>query len=299
MKKKEIPQIGLGTWLLNDHNELKHSINTALDTGYRHIDTAQMYNNEFDIGQILKKYPIERQDLYITTKIAPVNYLYHVRKSVEESLRRLQLNYIDLVLLHAELDNSDINIKAYQELVSLQKEGKINHIGVSNFSIDGIKNITDNLGIVPYCNQIICSPTTRPVELETYCKDNKIKLIGYSILKPYFDPNPFYPDSALNQEEKNILDSLCKKYDINIGQLLNTWAVSHGYNIIPKSSDPRRVEDNYYISNLISLEDMLTIDSMNRFSSEEYKNLVKYWGKNLTEDMFEKGLLYKTHFNSF
>ena len=294
---KEMPQIGLGTWLLTDPKQLRQSINTALDIGYRHIDTAQMYNNEFDIGQIIKDYPIERNELFLTTKIAPVNYLYHVKESVEESLERLQTDYVDLVLLHAEVENSEINLKAYQELIALQNEGKITHIGVSNFSIEGINKIIDTFEVKPYCNQIICSPTTRPVELEKYCKENGIKLTGYSILKPYFEPNPFYPDSALTQGEKAILDGLCEKYDINIGQLLNSWAVSHGYHIIPKSSSPKRVEENFQINNSISVDDLLKIDSMNRFSAKEYKALVKHWGSSLTEEVYKKGLLYKKHFD--
>lgn len=295
MEITEIPKIGLGTWLLTDFSELEKSINSALNSGYRHIDTAQMYNNEYDIGHILRNQPIPRSELFLTTKIAPMNYRNHVSKSVHESLRRLQTDYLDLVLLHAEV-NEVLNIKAYKDLIEMQKKGFIRHIGVSNFSIEGIEKLIQATGVKPYCNQIVCSPTTRPIELENYCLRNEIALTGYSILKPYFSPNPFYPESALTAEEKMILDQLCQKYNVSIGQLLNKWALQHSYNVIPKSSNPDRVEENYKLDFEINQLDLNSIDSMNRFTSNDYQESVKQWENQLTESMLEKGLLYEKYF---
>ncbi|EMG27526.1 aldo/keto reductase [Listeria fleischmannii 1991] len=295
MNNLELPQIGLGTWLLTDYNELKAAIHAALEEGYRHIDTAQMYNNEADIGLILEAEKIDRNDLFLTTKIAPMNYLKHTRASVFGSLRRLKTDYLDLVLLHAEIQ-SELNLQAYKELIELQKEGKIKHIGVSNFSISGIQYLIEKTGVKPYMNQIVCSPTTRPIELETFCKENDIQLTGYSILKPYFTPNPFYPESALTSSEKQFLDQLCEKYDVGIGQLLNRWAIQHGYHVIPKSSRAKRVIENYHMDFTISDTDMESIDQMNRFSAEEYQENVKQWENQITDQMLEKGLLYDTHF---
>lgn len=295
MNKSKIPEIGLGTWLLNDFSTLELVIDTALRSGYRHIDTAQAYNNEYDIGKILNKQNLPRKELFLTTKVAPQNYLNFTRKSIEESLTRLQTNYLDLVLLHAELD-SELNLKAYQELITLQKEGKIRYIGVSNFSIEGIEKLTQETGIRPYCNQIVCSPTTRPLELEEYCLNQNIHLIGYSIIKPYFSPNPFYPNSALNTKEKEKLDEMCIKYNISIGQLLNYWAISHNYHIIPKSSNPSRVEENFNLNFSIDPEDIKIIDTMNHFTAQEYQEHVTEWETRITPKMLEAGLLYKKHF---
>lgn len=295
MNEKQLPQIGFGTWLLTDFPTLEKAIETALHTGYRHIDTAQVYNNEYDIGEILAKQSVPRDELFLTTKVAPQNYLNFARQSVEESLTRLQTDYLDLVLLHAEL-SPELNLTAYQELINLQKEGKIKHIGVSNFSIAGIEHLVQKTGVKPYCNQIVCSPTTRPIELEDYCLDHDILLVGYSIIKPYFSPNPFYPESALSTEEKAKLDEMCAKYDINIGQLLNYWAVSHNYHIIPKSSNPARVEENFALDFSIDREDLETIDQMNRFTAKEYQEQVASWEDRITPEALETGLLYKKHF---
>ncbi|MBC6309850.1 aldo/keto reductase [Listeria sp. FSL L7-1582] len=295
MSIQDLPKVGLGTWLLTDFDDLKQSIQTAWKTGYRHIDTAQVYNNEYDIGVILKALEIDRSELFLTTKIAPPNYLKHTKASVSESLARLQTSYVDLILLHAELGET-ANLAAYQALLDLQMEGVVKHVGVSNFSISGIQKLVEETGVKPYCNQIVCSPTTRPLELEAYCLEEGILLTGYSILKPYTTPNPFYPDSALTSEEKVQLDDLCEKYDVNIGQLLNKWALQHDYHVIPKSKNPKRVEENYQLDFEILAQDMEIIDNMNRFSSQEYQESVKQWENQITEEQFETGLLYKEHF---
>lgn len=295
MLTSEMPDVGLGTWLLTDFEELKNSIEKALKIGYRHIDTAQMYNNEYDIGEILSTQSIPRSDLFLTTKIAPMNYYKHVNESVQESLRRLKTGYLDLVLLHAEV-SEELNIVAYKELISLQKAGVIRNIGVSNFSVDGIEKLIVATKVKPYCNQIVCSPTTRPVELEEYCLSQGIRLTGYSVLKPYFSPNPFYPESALTGLEKIRLDELCLKYKVSIGQLLNKWALQHSYHVIPKSSNPQRVVENYNLDFDIGRIDMNVIDNMNRFTSKKYQESVKQWENQITESMLEKGLLYEEHF---
>lgn len=295
MVVNELPKVGLGTWLLTDREELSEAIRAAWETGYRHFDTAQLYNNEYDIGQILQEQKIERGEFFLTTKIAPPNYKKHVKESVKQSLKRLQTDYLDLVLLHAEL-SEELNLKAYQDLLDLQKDGVIKHVGVSNFSIEGLKKLEASTGAKPYCNQIVCSPTTRPVELETYCLDEGILLTGYSILKPYFTPNPFYPDSELSNDEKSKLDQLCDSYHVSIGQLLNKWALQHDYHVIPKSSKPERVKENYQLEFEISPEDMDTIDQMNRFSAAEYRKSVKKMEDSVTEEALEKGLLYEAHY---
>lgn len=267
MTIKELPLVGLGTWLLTDFDELKSSIKAAIDTGYQHIDTAQVYNNEYDIGIILKELEIDPSKLFLTTKVTPVNYQKYVKESVYESLRRLQVDSINLVLLHAEAAEESLNSSAYKELLELQAAGIIQHVGVSNFSIKGIQTLIAETGKVPYCNQIVCSPTTRSLDLEKYCQTQGIKLTGYSIIKPYFSPNPFYPESALTSAEKEQLDQLCENYSVSIAQLLNKWAIQHGYHVIPKSANPKRVRENFELDFEISETDMLLMDRMNRFTA--------------------------------
>lgn len=295
MAVKELPQVGLGTWLLTDFDELHASIETALSTGYQHIDTAQVYNNEYDIGLILKKLAVDRSKLFLTTKVAPMNYQQHLEESVHESLRRLQTDYLDLVLLHAEV-SEELNEAAYKGLLALKASGVIRHVGVSNFSVSGIQRLVEATGEIPYCNQIVCSPTTRPLELEAYCLSQGIKLVGYSIIKPYFTPNPFYPESGLTVAEKLQLDQLCQKYSISIGQLLNKWALTLGYAIIPKSSKPSRVKENQELDFELTEADVAVINQMNRFSADQYQAMVRQWHQELTKESLAKGLLYDQHF---
>lgn len=281
-------KIGLGTWQLTDYEEMNAVVKAAIETGYRTIDTAQVYENEEMLGAIFEELNINTDDLFITTKISPINYRKHTTKSLVKSLKKLKLDKIDLVLLHAEIDKKD-NLQAYKELLELQDKGIIKYVGVSNFSIEGIEDLIDATGKVPYCNQIVCSPTTRALELEEYCKEKNIALVGYSILKPYYAPNPYYAESGLSQDEKVIIDNLALKYNVNVGQLLNGWALQNGYHIIPKSSKVERVHENYNCKIRIDNDDMNIINEMNKLTSEKYKELVKSWKVNITDEQMEKG----------
>ncbi len=282
-------EIGLGTWLITEYEELKLAIKTALEAGYRTIDTAQVYDNEAKIGSILKEMNVDTNELFIITKVSPINYRYHTTKSVLQSLENLQIESIDLVLLHAELETED-NLKAYKELIKLKEKGLVKNIGLSNFSQEGIEALVKATGMVPYCNQIVCSPTTRPEKLEKYCKEQDILLMGYSILKPYYTPNPFYQASGMSEEEKNIIEDIASKYNSSVSQVLNGWALYNGYHIIPKSTKPERIKENYNINIDFEEEDITKINSMNKLTAEEYKLLVESWKTYISEDQMIKGM---------
>lgn len=284
----KMTKIGFGTWLITEYDILYSVIKTALENKYKLIDTAQVYNNEQHIGKILKELNVNTDEIFITTKVTPINYRFHTRKSLEVSLKKLGVSKVNLVLLHAEIGDED-NLIAYKELITMQNEGIIEHIGVSNFSIEGIQKLEEVTGVKPYCNQIVLSPSTRAIQLENYCKKNDIKLIGYSILKPYFSPNPFYPNSGLKDEEKDILDKMCIKYDLSISQLLNGWALQNGYYVIPKSVKKERVIENYCEDVEIYHDDMNIINQMNRMTTAQYKEMVNSWKTQITPKMYEDG----------
>ena len=140
-KMKEFPKIGFGTWQIKDE-DVEKSIATAIEAGYKHIDTAQIYNNEYAIGKALEKLGKNNGEIFITTKIFPSNYRLFTYKSIQESIRRLRVKKIDLVLLHAPLTinrAADV-VTAYKELIRARKDGLVDRIGVSNFNIEFFRN---------------------------------------------------------------------------------------------------------------------------------------------------------------
>lgn len=147
----EIPKIRLGTWNLRG-SECEGVVENAIRLGYRHIDTAQMYGNEKEVGKAIKNSKINRTQLFITTKLCSPNTTYDlVIKGVKESLRNLQLDYLDLVLIHEPYASS---IEMYKALEHLHSKGLVKHIGVSNFNRKQIDNLLNNCTVTPYVNQI-------------------------------------------------------------------------------------------------------------------------------------------------
>lgn len=283
-------KIGLGTWLITDYEELKETIKAANEFGYRTLDTAQVYNNEEMIGNIFEQLELNTDEWFITTKVTPLNYKNFTTKSVMESLKRLKIKTIDLVLLHAEIDLEN-SLRAYEELLELKNQGIIKNVGLSNFSIETIKILIEKTGEKPYCNQIVCSPTTRPIQLEEYCKENDIKLVGYSIMKPYFGANPFYENSEMTNKEKEMINQISSEYNISVAQLLNGWALQNGYYIIPKSTKKDRIYENLNSKINLNPEHMDVLNNMNRLNTEQYKNKVESWRDSITDEMFEVGYL--------
>lgn len=291
MKNKELPQIGLGTWLLEAKN-VDLALSTAKESGYNHIDTAQLYNNEYQIGQAVKKL---NYDCYITTKIWPLNYKNYTRKSFFQSLERLEMSKIDLVLLHWPLTD-ELNAKAYKELMTLREEGYVNNVGVSNFSIIQLEKLREEAGEYPYSNQIMFSPITQEKELIEFCRKNNIVVTGYSSIRPYY--NPRYEWQELKKEEKESIDLMADKYNKKPAQIILRWALEKGLTIIPKSMWSTRIKENIEILDFKLTEDEIQIiNNMNRPEISEMWNkkvIIKAdeWDKKL-----EQGLLFDKNYD--
>ena len=217
----EIPRFGYGTWLLTEDNTEK-GISTALNNGYIHIDTAQMYNNEYDIGKVLKSY--DRDKIFITSKVWTENFKKYTTRSILESLRRLDIKYLDLMLLHRpDPKKQEYTYKAYSELMEARSKGLIKSIGVSNFSIDDLQKIYDKFGEWPSVNQFIMSLKLQSDELVQFCQEKNIVIEGYSLLRILFKSkdDPKYEKyfkrntGTLKENEIKYLDSLSKKYNKN------------------------------------------------------------------------------------
>ena len=268
---QKFPEIGLGTWEVRKQSVLNEVIGAAYKTGYRHIDTANAYMNEKRIAKAIAFNNIDRKNLFITSKVW--NFDFSGRKAykaVQRTLKKLNTDYVDLMLLHTPFATKENRINAYKNLMEARKNKLVNKVGVSNFNIEQLKEIKEATGEFPFCNQIILSPTIRRLELEQFCKKNKIILTGYSVLRSYFNPNAFYTGSGMNEKQRKYIDDIAKKYKKNIGQVLSKWALQNGYHIIPKSSKSSRVISNFNLEDFQLLKaEMEKINSFNTLKNDD------------------------------
>lgn len=241
--KMEIPEIGLGTWnLVGD--ECVNVVENAIKIGYRHIDTAQMCGNEKEVGKEIKNSGIERSKLFITTKLCSPNTTYDlVISGVKESLKNLQLDYLDLVLIHEPYASS---IEMYKALENLQAKGLIKYIGVSNFNRNQIDNLLNNCTVLPYANQIENHIFYQREEYVKYLQSKGIKVVAWS---------PLCAD--INKITKNkTINEIAKKYNKTPAQIALRFLLQRDIYIIPKSKNLSRLKENFNLNFTINEDDM-------------------------------------------
>lgn len=227
----KIPAIGLGLWQVKDETEFNTTIKAALDCGYRHFDSAQVYDNEQLLGAALKKSDIKRQDLFITTKIWLKNFGFnHVSKSFDKSLDNLQTDYADLLLLHFPV--TGLRRKAWQALENIQAEGKAKNIGVSNYMIRHLEDMKKYAKVTPQINQVEMHVFLQQPELAKYCRDNGIVLEAYS---------PIAHGKEMND---TVISKIATKHNKTYAQVMIRWCLEQGFVVIPKSSNPKRIKEN-------------------------------------------------------
>ena len=226
-----IPQVGFGLWQVRDEAECINSINMALAAGYRHFDTAEIYGNEQFLGAALKQSNLKREELFITTKIAVHNFgAKHVPKSFAESLEKLQLEYVDLLLLHFPV--TLLRHKSWQALEEIYATGKAKAIGVSNYTIRHLEELLKQCKVTPAVNQVELHVFLQQPELVKYCQDRNIVVEAYSPLahgKGMDDPT---------------LEKLAQKYSKTPGQIMLRWCIEQGTVPLPKSVHKERIEQN-------------------------------------------------------
>lgn len=284
MKKHsdEMPQIGFGTYLIAD-NDAETIVNTAIKVGYRHIDTAEGYGNETGIGNALKNvhinYNLKREDIFLTTKLFPGNPQWgrdaknysDCISACDNSLSRLGLDYLDCYLIHAPFC-VDHRLEQWNALVDLKKAGKLKSIGVSNYSEKHIQEIIDAGLEIPEVNQIELHPWCQKTELVSFLEQKSIKIVAYSSLVPLDTwrekPNQ---DSAKSEkmkkdgaDENSFFKKLSKKYNVTEAQILLKWGLQKGFVILPKSSDTKRIKENFELNFDIDQSDMDFISGMER-----------------------------------
>jgi 2,5-diketo-D-gluconate reductase A len=279
----EIPYLGFGTYLIGD-GEVAAPVSEAIRAGYRHIDTAEAYQNESGVGagikQALESEGLTRSDLFVTTKLWPGNPAWgqpaktteSTVTSLDESLQRLGLDYVDLYLIHAPYER-DQRLAQWRGLVELQQQGKALAIGVSNFSIKHIEELKAAGLPLPAANQIELHPWSQKPELVQYLNDNEITAIAYSSLVPLSTwRTADGHDSAKSEQMKSDGEQadvpfkvMAQKYGVGEAQILLRWAVQQGYPVLPKSTNPDRIRANADIFGFtIDDEDMAAIEKMDR-----------------------------------
>lgn len=227
----EIPAIGFGTWRLKG-DECKSSVLKALEVGYRHIDTAEHYGNQTQIGEAIQESGINRKDLFITSKIF---YDRLNKKDVlddtKRTLEELQTDYLDLLLVHWPNKNISIN-ETVEGFNQLKQSGKVKSVGVSNFTPHHTQDFLD-AGMQIVNNQVELHPSFNQNSLHEFCKEKNIILTAYS---------PIAQGQDLDIPE---VQELSKKYDVSPAQVILNWIVSRGVVAIPRSSKPERILDNF------------------------------------------------------
>ena len=282
-KSIQIPMIGFGTYTINT-DEAKTCVHNAIRYGYRHIDTAEGYGNEKGVGHALKnaqkELRLSREDLFVTTKLAPGNEAWgqtlktydSTIASLNSSLTNLDLDYVDLYLIHAPFAKSK-RLEQWNALVELRKQGKVRAIGVSNFNKSHIEEIKSAGLPIPDANQIELHPWSQKSELVSYLRDNGIIPIAYSSLVPLAEWRAKEGQES-SKTEKMKSDGadrhspfkvMAKKYFVTEAQVLLRWGVQKGYPVLPKSINEERIRLNM---DLFSFEidngDMSAIEDMDR-----------------------------------
>ncbi|MDN3551035.1 aldo/keto reductase [Mucilaginibacter aquaedulcis] len=246
----EMPILGFGVFQVTDLDECERSVVDAIENGYRLIDTAQSYMNEEAVGKAIKRSGVAREELFITTKLWIQSNGYEgTKKAFETSLKKLQLDYLDLYLIHQPYGDVYGEWRALEELY---KEGKVRAIGVSNFQPDRLIDLIIHNEIVPAVNQVETHPFHQQIDTQQFMIDNNVQIESWG---------PFA--EGKNDIFKNeLLKGIGEKYDKSIAQVILRWLTQRGVVAIPKSVKKERMAEN-----LNSLDFRLTSDEMEQIKT--------------------------------
>lgn len=267
----EMPILGFGVFQMNDPKECEQAVYNALMAGYRLIDTATSYLNEEAVGRAIKRSDVPREELFITTKLWVQDAGYeNTKKAFAKSLERLQLDYLDLYLIHQPFGDVHGSWRAMEELY---REGKIKAIGVSNFHPDRLIDLIIHNEVVPAVNQVETHPFQQQIESHNFMKENNVQIESWG---------PF-AEGKNNMFENEILVSIAEKHNKSVAQVILRWLTQRGVVAIPKSVRQERISENFNIFDFeLGLEDMDRIAALDTkeslFFSHRDPEMVKWIG---------------------
>ena len=226
-----IPLFGLGVWAAQSGRETYDATLYALQTGYRHIDTAEMYGNEKDVGDALKDSGLKRDEVFVTTKLWDPDKGYdHALKAFDASMKKMNLEYLDLYLIHRPVLES--NLETWKALERIRKEGRCRSIGVSNFAPKHLNELLVKANDRPAVNQIELSPFLQQETIASFCHKENIHLTGYC---------PLARGRRLDDPKLCLVAEETKK---TVAQVMIRWALQRGQSVIPKSVRSERIREN-------------------------------------------------------
>jgi methylglyoxal/glyoxal reductase len=250
----KMPWLGFGVFKVQEGEEVVNAVKTALEVGYRSIDTAAIYRNEEGVGQAIVESNVPREELFVTTKVWNGDQGYEATLAAfETSLNKLGLDYLDLYLIHWPVPSKGLYIETWKALEKLYKDGRVRAIGVSNFNVNHLEDLLANCEIKPMVNQVEYHPVFNQKELHDFCKKNEIQLEAWS---------PLMQGGLLNDP---VLVEIANKYNKSTAQVILRWDIQTGVVTIPKSIKPHRIADNADIFDFeLTLEDLKQISTLNQ-----------------------------------
>ncbi|SDM77088.1 Aldo/keto reductase [Paenibacillus sp. yr247] len=265
----EMPILGFGVFQIVDQNECEQSVYDAIMAGYRLIDTAASYLNEEAVGRAIKRSGVAREELFITTKLWVQDAGYErTKKAFEKSLERLQLDYLDLYLIHQPFGDVHGSWRAMEEL---SREGKVRAIGVSNFHADRLIDLIIHNEVVPAVNQVETHPFNQQIESSKFMKENYVQIESWA---------PF-AEGKNNLLHNEVLVLIAEKYNKSVAQVVLRWLTQREVVVIPKSVRKERIIENFNIFDFqLSQEDIASITALDTnqslFFSHRDPEMVKW-----------------------
>ena len=252
----KMPLVGFGVYQINDAEECERSVYDALCTGYRSIDTAASYRNEEAVGKAIRRSGVPREELFVTTKLWVQDAGYEsARKAFERSLQRLQLDSLDLYLIHQPY--GDV-YGAWRAMEELHREGRIRAIGVSNFHPDRVMDLIVHNEVVPAVNQIETHPFCQQIETQQFLQENKVQIESWG---------PF-AEGKHDIFQNELLRSIGSKHRKSVAQVILRWLIQRNVVVIPKSVRKERIEENFDVFDFeLGPEDMDAIVALDTKTS--------------------------------